>query len=170
MVFKYLGTVLLAGLVIALGFPMCCVPGCFFAVFFAFTTQVCVLEGLGGTAAMGRSFELTRGYRWVVFGMWLLSVLLPIALVMVLSATIDQLLPLMIDNLVTQSIVSQSIQQVFSLLIQPYFIVAWILLYYDLRIRKEAFDLEVLAKTMGSPAGFFPEKPAAPPAGPGLNG
>lgn len=160
MVFKYIFTVFLAGLVIALGFPFYCVPGFLFAVFFAFSSQVCVMEGLGGTAAMGRSFELTKGYRWIVFGMWLLSIILPIFLSMILGLGLDQLLPLATDSILTQSIVSQAIQQVFGLLIQPYFIVAWILLYYDLRIRKEAFDLEVLAKTMGAPGGFFPGRPA----------
>lgn len=167
MVAKYVGTILLAGLVIGLGLIACCIPFFLFSVLFAFTAQVCVLEGLGGTAAMGRSYQLGKGHWGRIFGMWVLSWLLPLVLSGVLGYPLDLILQQVTDNLMTQHIISQSIQQVVGLLIQPFFIVAWILLYYDLRIRKEAFDLEVLAKTMGSPGGFFPPPPASPPPGAG---
>jgi hypothetical protein len=160
MVFRYLGTVILSGLVISLGAMACCVPFFFLTVFFAFTAQVCVLEGLGGTTAMGRSMQLTTGHRWRVFGMWAFGLLLPVAVGIVLGPALGVGVPLLTDNLMTQQLVTQAVQQVAGLLIQPFFSVTWILLYYDLRIRKEAFDLEVLAKTMGSPGGFFPDKPA----------
>jgi hypothetical protein len=59
-----------------------------------------------------------------------------------------------------------AIQQVLNLLVAPFSSIAWILLYYDLRIRKEGFDLEVLAKSMSAPGASCPAAEKSPPAPP----
>ncbi len=163
MFFKYLGTILLSGLVVGLGFMFCIVPGIIFAIWFAFTSSVCVLEGMGGVNAMGRSRELARGNAWRIIGLWLLTILANLVLGWAIGFFAEFVVPKMIEGVSTQVMVSQGIQQVFSMILQPLFSVAWILFYYDLRIRKEGFDLEVLAKAMSAPAGFFPGKSGPAP-------
>jgi hypothetical protein len=146
---KYLGTTILSGLVIALGFMLCLVPGFFFMTWFFASTSVCVLEGLGGTSAMGRSRELVRGHGGRVFGLLFLMIILQNVLAAPVNLGAEILSKMLIESLVIQNLVSTAVQQVFNLLITPFFSVVVILLYYDLRIRKEAFDLEVLAKSLG---------------------
>jgi hypothetical protein len=150
--FKYLGTILLAGLVTLLGVLCCVVPGLILMTFFGFASQVVVLEGLGGTKAMGRSRQLVRGDFWRVLGYFLLVFLLSAAVGWVLGFVGGLIAPLLASGPVAVALVNQAVQQVIHLFIMPYFIVVMILLYYDLRVRKEAFDLEILAKNLGASA------------------
>lgn len=162
--FKYLGAILLSGLVIGIGFMLCLIPGFIFATWFAFVSQVVILEGLGGTKAMGRSRELVRGFGWRVFGYFVLTLLLNIVLGWVLGFIGGLIAPMIASGPTGITLVNQAIQQTINLFVAPYFIVVMILLYYDIRVRKEAFDLEILSKSLAAPAGFAaPEKPSAPP-------
>lgn len=156
---RYLGTTLLSGLVIALGFPFCLVPGFIFMTWFFASAPVCVLEGLGGTRAMGRSRDLVRGHGGRVFGFLFLMIILQNVVAAPVNFGAEFLSKMFISSLVVQNLVSTSVQQVFNLIITPFFSVVVILLYYDLRIRKEAFDLEVLAKNMGKAAPALPPQP-----------
>lgn len=50
------------------------------------------------------------------------------------------------------TILSQLLVQVLGTLIAPFPAVVGTLLYYDLRIRKEGFDIQMLVEAMGDPA------------------
>jgi hypothetical protein len=164
MFWRILGTIMLSGLITMLGAFLCVVPMFIFMVWFVFSSSVVVLEGLAGTEALGRSKQLTDGHRWRVFGMALCQFMM---LVVIWGATagVNQfLLPKLTASPVSQAVLGQAIQQVLHLFLTPFFSVAWILLYYDVRIRKEGFDLEVLARSMESPKGFYQPPPGAPPS------
>ena len=187
-IFKYLGTALLNGLVVGLSFLVFLLPALFllftgniavsslaflvglpFGVFFGYrfmtwffaTTSIVCLEGLGGTRAMGRSRELVRGFGGRVFGMLFLTGMLQGAVIGPVSFGIGFVSPLLTDSLALQYTMATVVQQVLGILVTPFFSAVLVLLYYDLRIRKEAFDLEVLAKNLGS-AGP-PQAAPAPP-------
>jgi len=64
-----LGTSLLAGLIIGVGFLLLIIPGIIFLIWYAFVGQVVVVEGLSGNDALSRSKALTAGYRWRIFGL-----------------------------------------------------------------------------------------------------
>jgi hypothetical protein len=159
--FKYFGTTLLSGLVTGLGFMMCLVPGFFFLTWFFATACVVCLEGRGGTAAMGRSRDLVRGYGGRVFGFLILTGLLQGVLVGPISAATEFALPFITESMALQFTISTVFQQILGVMITPFFSAVVVLLYYDLRIRKEAFDLEVLAKNLGAaaPAKAEPAQP-----------
>lgn len=144
---------LLSGLVVGLGMLFCLVPGIIFAVWFALDSEALVLEKLGPIEAMGRSRELSRGHFWRIVGLFVIMVAINLLVSLGMSAGTDFGLPFLIDSRMIVMIVGSAIQQIVALVIAPYFAVAWVLLYYDIRIRKEAFDLEVLAKSMGAPSG-----------------
>ena len=154
--FRYLGTVLLTGLVIALGLPLCAIPALIFMTWFAFVSESVVLEGLSGTKAMGRSRELVRGYGWRVFGYLFLVGILNFIVLLALAALADFLIPLIASGPTTVALLHEAFQSFVGLFIAPYFIVVLILLYYDLRVRKEAFDLEILARNLAVPAALVP--------------
>jgi hypothetical protein len=104
-----------------------------------------VLESLPrATDALGRSWQLTRGFRTKAFS---------------LGAAVFFLiyLPLMVAGAVAELVVSlrTTVQiggQLLQLLLFPLVACAFTLLYYDLRVRKEAFDLELLSRELGTPA------------------
>ena len=159
--FKYVGTTLLSGLVIGLGTMLCIVPGLIFMTWFFATSSIVCLEGRGGTGAMGRSRDLVRGSGWRVFGFLILTILLQGVLVGPVSVAAELVLPRITDSMALRFTLSTVFQQILGMIVTPFFSAVLILLYYDLRIRKEGFDIEVLAKNLGTSA-----PPAASPAQP----
>jgi hypothetical protein len=151
----------LAGLIIWLGLILCLVPGILFAIWYVFVGQVVVVEGLRGDRALARSKELTQGYRGRVFGMAVLFFI--IAMLLGAGAfVLERLLPGN-EMVITQAGLRQSpnlrnevIQIVLStalnFLVQTYSAICFTLFYFDLRIRKEGFDLELAAKQQAAPA------------------
>ena len=82
---------LLVGLGVGLGLLLFIIPGLFLMVRWAVSAPIVVVEREGPTSSIGRSAELTRGYRWAVFGFVLLYLVFAyatlIGLTIVLSAT-----------------------------------------------------------------------------------
>jgi len=67
-----LGVLILLGLGVWLGCLLLVIPGIMLAVRWYIAVPVCVVERLGGTSALGRSAELTKGHRWKIFGLMLI--------------------------------------------------------------------------------------------------
>jgi hypothetical protein len=109
------------------------------------TTQVVVLEDLNSASdAFGRSWELTRGFRGKLFGLAFVSQLIiavPSWVVSVFAA-----------YFAGTPGVSQGFQIMSALLpiaLTPIVPCVFTLLYYDLRVRREAFDLQLLGQQLG---------------------
>ncbi len=124
--------------------------GCWFIVFvlcgYAVTTPVVVLENLGGAFdAFGRSWELTRSFKRKIFGIAVVAFLIvyvPIAAVATLGAFLRIEMP----------VVGQAIEVVSAALpivVMPLLSCVFTLMYYDLRVRREAFDLQILGQQLG---------------------
>lgn len=134
------GPLLAAGIVkyllVFVGLVLLFVPGIIVLCGLSVVSQVVVLERLSGTASVGRSWELTRGYRGKAFALGIVVLLLLylpiIGFGMVAAAIPSMLAPLTI------------VGQVLGLVIYPVVVCSFTLYYYDLRVRKEAFDLELL--------------------------
>jgi hypothetical protein len=146
---------LVAGLVVVLGCMTCLVPGVVFYVFFVFVGQVVVVENKGVFAALGRSQELTTGYRWRILGMLVLFVLMYGMLIAAVQ-TLDYFLP-SAERVRTEGgmkvifnranyLIQMAIDVPVRTLVQTYTGVCMTLLYFDLRIRKEGYDLELAAR------------------------
>jgi hypothetical protein len=142
---RLLGTQMLAGLIIGLGLMLLVVPGIYFYLWFFVVVPVVVIEGLGGTKALGRSRELMRDN--IVKGFLLGLVLF------ILSWIIQKLFEYVGDMIPWPHPMAKNVLGVLlNALMLPIWTAATVLLYYDLRIRKEAFDLQQLAETLGQPA------------------
>lgn len=153
---QYLATTMLSSFICTMGFFLCVIPGLVFSVWFAFSTSVCVLERLWGPIAMARSRALARDHGGRIFVLFLLAGILTAVVDTAVSEAADGLLPSFLPDEWTRWYVSNALTSVATLLVTPYFSIAWVLLYYDLRIRKEAFDLELLARSL---AGRSPDTP-----------
>lgn len=112
-----------------------------------FTSQIVVLEGCGALDSLRRSWNLVSGSFWRVLG---ISIVLSILIqVITLAPTfflqfVILVLPWSFVWVVLNSVVGSVIQT----LILPIQFAALTLLYYDLRIRKEGFDLQFMAQQM----------------------
>jgi len=63
-----LGCNILVGIYSGIGFVLLIIPGIFLLVLYSLVNPIIVIEDLGALDAMKRSDQLTRGYRWRIFG------------------------------------------------------------------------------------------------------
>ena len=136
-----IGTQILAGIIVLLGFCLFIVPGIIFSLWFYVLVPVVVLEGVAGTQALGRSRELMRGNLGKGFLVGLLAGIVALILRAIISFVI-RIIPWPYTFL---SVFAQNVAQALFL---PITTAPFALLYYDLRIRKEAFDLQMLSTAM----------------------
>ena len=140
-----LAAVLLQGLIIGFGFFLLIIGAIIFACWYFATTNVVMVEGKGAVEALGRSKALAKGSVGTIFGTLLLAVI-PVWLIYILIAFV---LGAAISVLRTNAIAAELVASVVAIFIVPFVNVVVTLLYYDLRIRKEGFDLELMAKELG---------------------
>jgi len=106
---------------------------------------VVVVEGAGPIAALSRSWALSQGHRWRIIGIQLLLGLLNI----VLSALIGGLFAFGQSQQPGVATLLQTLVNLASTIIwAPVEWIAFTVLYYDLRVRKEAFDLQLAAEAL----------------------
>lgn len=133
-----------AGARIMIGFILLIVPGILWSLSYSLIVPAVMVEGLKAGPSLKRSAELAKGYRGKVFAILLVINLL----VLLLSAGVGSLakLVLQVDSSGGE-IFGGAIDNLITVVMTPLGIVANILLYYDLRIRKEGFDLEMLSRS-----------------------
>lgn len=133
----------LSALLYAVGLLLFVVPGLIMICALIVTAPALVLENQpSATSAMGRSWQLTSGFRWRIFGAILVALLLVVVPAIALGAVGGVVGIASEDAALAMVLLLQSLLQ---LLAYPFFYVLTTLFYYDLRIRKEAYDLEMLA-------------------------
>jgi hypothetical protein len=118
------------------------IPGIYLGVRLAVSIQALVVEGRRGTEAMGRSWGLVGGHWWHAFGTLLVAALL----IGVVNAVITT--PFNATNWSVQA-VAAAVATVVTL---PYGVLVGVLLYLDLRARKERLTLETLRADLQSSA------------------
>ncbi|HEX5385155.1 MAG TPA: hypothetical protein VFW66_00495 [Gemmatimonadales bacterium] len=144
---------ILFGLLLIIGFIFFIVPSIVFACGFALVWPALVLESLpSATAGLRRSWQLTRGAKWKVLGLWallFLILLLPLLAVGIVIGVAGAIFAATgaqpAGAVVVASVVLTSLVQ---LAIYPLYYCALTIIYYDLRVRREGFDLELLASTL----------------------
>jgi uncharacterized membrane protein len=151
-----LGTSILAGLMILLFLCLLIIPGIIAGVSYSFVGQVVVMEGLSGMDALDRSYKLAKGYRWRIFGILLLIGILNAVIQQVLNQALEMALPALGPNQeifnFTNFGIHQLVLQLVNIFLQTYAAICTTLIYFDLRVRKEGYDLEVAARGQGTVA------------------
>ncbi|HEX2026210.1 MAG TPA: hypothetical protein VHH92_07425, partial [Actinomycetota bacterium] len=135
------------------------VPAIFFYLRFSFSTSTVVVEDIRGTNAMRRSWRLVRGLTWKVLGVTLLAGLIMIALFLVVGILVAVVsIPFLQGAIETGQgpgagfyALNTAVGAVATILVTPVFTLVTVLLYFDARIRKEGFDLAVMAEQLGRP-------------------
>jgi hypothetical protein len=108
-------------------------------VAFFSVTAIVVIENRGAMEGMRRSAELTKGYRWTVFGTLCITYIIYFFL-----ASIAGLPAIFLQS----DMIVQVSSAVVTILVYPFVAMVETLLYYDLRIRKEGLDIELMTKEL----------------------
>jgi uncharacterized membrane protein len=152
----YIGRILvcslLLALVVGLGFLLLLIPGIMLAVGLALAIPAVVLEPRSSaSAALSRSWELTRGARWRIFGLGvtlLVLLYIPVLAITGLLALLVSPSQAVIGSASVLMIAVLAVSGIVQMFIYPLFYCVLTVTYYDLRVRKEGFDLELLASTL----------------------
>jgi len=119
----------------------------FVACGYGVTTPVVVLENLSSSFdAFGRSWQLTRDFKLKVLGLGVVAILLTNTLPsLVFRAIGSAVLP----SVPALGVTLTALGYVLPLILAPVLAAVITLMYYDLRVRREAFDLQVLGQQLG---------------------
>jgi ABC-type dipeptide/oligopeptide/nickel transport system permease subunit len=125
---------------------------------------VALFEDARGTKALGRSRDLVTDLWWRTFGtLFLLIILIVVVRLMLVSGIVGGLV-LNSDNGVLAGVLLALSTIVSSTLTLPLWAAASAYLYFDLRVRKEGFDLMLMASQISAPAPVRTEVEGLPPS------
>ena len=145
-------------------------------VVWSFAVPALLVEDVRGVKALRRSYALVKGRWWAAFAILMLGFLLAGVTSSVIQGIFAGVILVGVDSSSLLALLIISISGLIGLLVTTPFQAALLLVvYFDLRVRKEGFDLELLAEGFGG-AGANATAPApgqqpaglaapAPPAG-----
>lgn len=152
-----LGAAVVTAFIVSSGMVACVLPGLWLQAALAVAIPALILEGIGVFAGIGRSFKLTQKYWWLSFRLIWSALLLTMVLGTGLTLTLNALLGRYGST--TLVIVQGVVGAISSIITLPFTAAAAVVLYFDLRTRAEAFDMQLLlgrldARRAPSPAGI----------------
>lgn len=129
------------------GFIFLIIPGIIIALRLTFSATALVVEGVKGTKALGRSWRLSKGSLGKIF----LTIVVSFILVGIFQAIIG------IPVGIIAEIVGPGLGDLLAfagnalakVIATPFAMIVIVLLYFDTRIRKEGFDLTLMAQEIG---------------------
>ncbi len=131
-----------AGLVSMLLFIGAIVATVVIAAGYGVVTQAVVLErDISAIEGLRRSWSLTSGFKLKVVGVG--AVMLMLLMLPMIAATVLAFLVPALEAVIF------GLSAILQLLVYPAFAAAFTLLYYDLRVRREAFDIQYLGDQLG---------------------
>lgn len=127
-----LGVAVLSGLATGLAALLFLIPGIIVACMFYVAVPACVIEKAGVTASLDRSTVLTKGYRWQIFALW--------ALVIVVAAVAEIVL-----SRIGGGFPGALLDFGWQVVTTAFGAVLVAVIYHDLRVAKEGIDTDSLA-------------------------
>jgi hypothetical protein len=150
---------LLSGVLMGLGFLALIIPGIYLYGAWAVAVPALLLEDKRGRSALRRSRELVKGRWWPTAGVLVITSILTGVVGGVLGAMISVPINVFVDSEILHLIGTTIGQSVAALLTTPLAAAVIVVVYVDLRVRREGFDLELLARRLGI------DSPSGPPPG-----
>jgi hypothetical protein len=134
----------------------CIAPGLWLMAAWSVAIPVLILEGTGVFRALGRSLQLARSGMWLAFGVVVIGRLLTLAISTGLAEVIDLAIIRTSDS-ASADVIAQSVASfVSSVITTPFIATALVALYFDLRTRAEAFDVQMLIARLDARSGPVP--------------
>lgn len=158
--FRRLGSVFWLSLVtvvlLIFAFIALIVPGIWLSIAWSVALPALLFERVKGFSALRRSFSLVSGRWWPTFGTLLVAIVIlfvvQFVIGLVAGAIIGGLVPGTSTNVAVLIAVSAVFGVVSRMISTPFIAACVTVIYYDLRVRKEGLDLELLAQGIGRSA------------------
>src|SRR5215469_7037496 len=148
-----LGVSILNGMAVIIATIFLIIPGVYLACRLITCVPAALLEDLGARESLERSFALTKDSAWRSFVIYFLyfamvyATLILFAIPFGFVAVMQGKDPHMLRMAAALMQVGQFCAGV---LVTPFFLIATSVFYYDLRVRKEAFDLQLMMQSSGT--------------------
>jgi hypothetical protein len=142
-----LGVLILNGLVVMIAFIFLIIPGVYVACRLITCVPAALLENLGPRESLERSFALTKdnaGRSFVIYLLYLVifyAIFFLLAFPFMVAVAVSAKNPAMMTM---WTMLMQAGTTLATILVTPIFTIASTVFYYDLRVRKEAFDLQIM--------------------------
>lgn len=151
---KIINVVISVWIRVFLGFLLLIVPGIIWALRYSLAVPAITLENLTAKEAMERSKKLTQGRYGEIFLIYFLFALL--SYIVILAITVPIMGGMAVAKFPTNGIAFQLANHlcafVATVIVTPFATIALALVYYDQRVRKEAFDLQLMMQTIDGSA------------------
>jgi hypothetical protein len=153
---------------LAAAFLCLIVPGVWLYAAWSVSSPALRIEGLSPARALGRSQELVKGRWFPAAGVILVAVVMTGLITAALEALLVGVgfLPGQPSVLVGVTLVTLA-GTISSIVATPFTATVWTILYYDLRVRREGYDVDLLAEQLGLPAASLPTSPRSETPGSG---
>jgi hypothetical protein len=142
-----LGVLILNGLAVMIAFFCLIIPGVYVACRLITCIPAALLENLGPRQSLERSFALTKDNAGRSFVIYLLYLAISYAIFSLLAFPFMVAIGLSAKNPAIMTVWTMLMQlgsSLAAILVTPIFTIASTVFYYDLRVRKEAFDLQIM--------------------------
>jgi hypothetical protein len=138
-----------SALVIGLGVIVAIVGTFYLAASWLVAPVVVVIEKMGPVAALGRAWRLSDGNRWRIIGIQVLLGILNLVLSVLIAGIFGGLTAAgQPGQFGVTTLVENLVNFASTIVWAPVEWIAFTVLYYDLRVRKEAFDLQLAAEAL----------------------
>jgi len=147
------GIALLSLLILIPGFVALAIPGIYLLCRLCVATAPAVLEDNGAAASIRRSFGLTEGFAGRAFMIYLLLIALAVGVAIVFKFPFLILSALSASHprlLIPLAVLWEAGNLFGNAIVAPVHTIGFALFYYDLRVRKEAFDLQMMMRAIGA--------------------
>lgn len=162
-----MGILALTLIMYAVAFALYLVPTIYLSARWIVALPGIVESSWSAVTALRGSWRLTRGNVWRCVGYLILLGLLNAVIANLPALLFSQMVTIVLpENLMLSSLVSQVVGSVFSILWLPLSVAAVLLLYYDLRVRNESYDLSLRIAQMETETASPQSDSRLPPAAP----
>lgn len=143
----------IVGLIVGVGMILCIVPGIYAAGVYGIAVPAVVLESISASQAVSRSSSLTKGSVGRVIVVYFLTTIFTLCMVVALGLVVDALGSIAFSGtgIFSRQMFQELLSTVGGVLFGPITAIALTLVYYDQRVRKEAFDIEHMMAMMSTP-------------------
>ena len=155
---------LITGVILLLSFLACIAPGVYLWGAWSVAVPALLLEDARGFQALNRSASLVRGRWWPSFAVVLLGYVLATVVNTIFSALLVGVTFATDGQNEVVIFAFQAVAGTVSgVLVAPFRAAVAAILYFDLRVRKEGLDLELLAQRIGTDTAESPRPALLPP-------
>ena len=140
---------LILGVLVCLGLVLCFVPGIWIGVAFCVCLPALLFENIGPIAALKRSFSLIKDRWWASFLLFVVGYLLVSIIGGIIQIGLVEIAKQTTDSTAVLAVAQVIGSTVSSAVTYPYLAAVLTILYFDQRVRKEGFDLQLQAQGFG---------------------